>query len=103
MCDHGQNRNIQNCDIMRIFTSRFEKNHISVSNSCFYDTIRLLTCVIYIQSLFVMDMTHVLDCNGTQDTQYTYNVTLKRLRESLLPWKSNKYYIFVRACAPACV
>ena len=24
-----------------------------------------------------------------------YNVTLRRVRELLLPWKSNKYYIFV--------
>ena len=30
--------------------------------------------------------------------QYTYNVTLRRVRESLLPWKSNKYYIFVCVC-----
>ena len=28
-----------------------------------------------------------------------YNVTLRHVRESLLPWKSNKYYIFVCACA----
>jgi hypothetical protein len=39
-----------------------------------------------------------------QDRQYTYNVTLKRVRESLLLWKSNKYYIFfsVRLCACVC-
>jgi hypothetical protein len=33
-----------------------------------------------------------------RDTQYTYNVTLRRVRESLLPWKSNQYYIFVCVC-----
>jgi hypothetical protein len=26
---------------------------------------------------------------------YVYNVTLRRVHESLLLWKSNKYYIFV--------
>jgi hypothetical protein len=31
-----------------------------------------------------------------QDRQCTYNVTLKRVRESPLPWKSNKYCICVR-------
>jgi hypothetical protein len=30
-----------------------------------------------------------------QYRQCTYNVTMRRFRESLLPWKSNKYYIFV--------
>ena len=30
-----------------------------------------------------------------------YNVTLRRIRESLLSWKSNTYYIFVRLCASA--
>jgi hypothetical protein len=30
-----------------------------------------------------------------QGTQCTYNVTLRRFRESLLLWKSNKYYVFV--------
>ena len=28
------------------------------------------------------------------DRQYTYNITLRRVRELFLPWKSNKYYIF---------
>jgi hypothetical protein len=28
-----------------------------------------------------------------------YNVTLRRVHESLLPWKSNKYYLLVCACA----
>ena len=43
-----------------------------------------------------------------QDGQCTYNVTLRRVRESLLPWKSNKYYMLVcwcmraRACVRAC-
>jgi hypothetical protein len=29
------------------------------------------------------------------------NVTLRRARESLVPWKSNTYYIFVCVCACA--
>jgi hypothetical protein len=37
-----------------------------------------------------------------QDTECTYNVTLRRVREILLPWKSNKYYKFLRMCALAC-
>ena len=36
-----------------------------------------------------------------QDRQCTYNVTLRRFRESLLPWKSNKYYILMCACVLA--
>ena len=36
-----------------------------------------------------------------QDMQCTYNVTLRPFRESLLPWKSNKYYIFVYVCVCA--
>ena len=37
--------------------------------------------------------------------QCTYNVTLRRVRESLLQWKSNKYYILdcVCACVRACM
>ena len=31
----------------------------------------------------------------------TYKVTMRRVRESLLPWKSNKYYIFVCVCVRA--
>ena len=27
---------------------------------------------------------------------------MRRVRESLLLWKSNKYYVFVRVCARAC-
>jgi hypothetical protein len=38
-----------------------------------------------------------------QDRQCTYNVTLRRVRESLLPWKSSKYYISVYMCARECV
>ena len=32
-----------------------------------------------------------------------YNVTIRRIRELLLPWESNKYYVLVcdRACARA--
>ena len=33
--------------------------------------------------------------NKVQDIQCAYNVTLRRVRESLLTWKSDKYYIFV--------
>ena len=35
--------------------------------------------------------------------QCKYNVTLRRFRESLLPWKSNKYYVFVCVRARAFV
>ena len=28
---------------------------------------------------------------------------MRPVREALLPWKSNKYYIFVRVCARVCV
>jgi hypothetical protein len=48
-----------------------------------------------------------------EDSQRTYNITLRRQRESLLPWKSNNYYILICAfvlarlgewaCACACV
>ena len=34
-----------------------------------------------------------------QDRQHTYKVTLRRVCESLLPWKSSKHYIFVCVCA----
>jgi hypothetical protein len=27
-----------------------------------------------------------------------YNVVLRRIQEKLLPWKSNKYYIFLCVC-----
>jgi hypothetical protein len=33
-----------------------------------------------------------------QGKQCAYNIILRHVRKSLLPWKSNKYYIFVRAC-----
>jgi hypothetical protein len=38
------------------------------------------------------------DYGTSQDRQCTYNVTLRRVRELLLPWKSNEYYIFVCVC-----
>ena len=42
-----------------------------------------------------------------KDMRYTYNVILKSIRESLLTWKSNKYYmifcVFVCACTLWCV
>ena len=36
--------------------------------------------------------------NQEQDRQCTYNVTMRRVRKSLLPWKSNKYDIFLCVC-----
>ena len=36
-----------------------------------------------------------------QTDKCTYNATRRRVRESLLPWKSNKYYIFVCVCVCA--
>ena len=38
-----------------------------------------------------------------QDRQCTYNVRLERVRESFLPWKSNKYYVFACVCVCVCV
>ena len=38
------------------------------------------------------------DVKPQWDRHCKYNATLRSLRESLLPWKSNKYYIFVCAC-----
>jgi hypothetical protein len=35
---------------------------------------------------------------GKQDRQCTYNATLKRVRESMLQWKSNKYCLLVCVC-----
>ena len=37
-----------------------------------------------------------------QDRQCTYNVTLRCVRESLLPWKDNEYYLLVCVCVRAC-
>ena len=37
---------------------------------------------------------------STRQAMY-YNVTIRHVRESLSPWKSNKYYIFVCVCARA--
>jgi hypothetical protein len=44
-----------------------------------------------------------VDCHEHKQyrQQCTYNATLKSVHESLLPWKSNKYCIFV--CVHACV
>jgi hypothetical protein len=41
-------------------------------------------------------------CNQKQDRQCTYNVTLRCTLELLLPWKSNKYYVFVWVCLHMC-
>ena len=37
-----------------------------------------------------------------KDRQCTYDVILRRVRESSLPWKSNKCYVF-RLCKCLCV
>jgi hypothetical protein len=37
-----------------------------------------------------------------QDTQCAYKVKLRRVREWLLPWKSNKYYFLICVCVGAC-
>jgi hypothetical protein len=39
----------------------------------------------------------------SQDKPCTFRITMKRFRESLWPWKSNKYYIYLCECANACV
>ena len=41
--------------------------------------------------------------NKLQDRQCTCNVTLRHVHESLLPWKSIKYYIFLRVRARTCM
>ena len=38
-----------------------------------------------------------------QHRQLTYDVMLRSVRESLLPWKSNKYYAFLCVCVCVCV
>ena len=47
----------------------------------------------------------VTNVTNKQDMQCTCNVTFRRFRESFLPWKSNKCYIFlcVYACVCGCV
>jgi hypothetical protein len=35
------------------------------------------------------------DVTEKQETQCTYNLTLRRFRESFLPWKSTNYYLLV--------
>jgi hypothetical protein len=37
-----------------------------------------------------------------QERQFMYNVTLRRIRELLLPWKSNTDYLLVRVSVRAC-
>jgi hypothetical protein len=41
---------------------------------------------------------HFLTC-----TQCTYNLTLSRVHETTVAWKSNRYYIFLCVCVYACV
>ena len=38
-----------------------------------------------------------------RERQCTYNVILRRVHESLLPWRSNKYYLLVCVCVRACM
>jgi hypothetical protein len=45
----------------------------------------------------------MIDTMYKQKGQCTYNVTVKRVHESFLPWKSNKYYLLVCVCVLACV
>ena len=54
------------------------------------------------------DMCKVSWTGGTyrkskQDRQCMYNVTLRRVREPLLMWKSNKYFLLLSVCVRACV
>jgi hypothetical protein len=39
--------------------------------------------------------------NNKHGRQCTCNVTLRRVRKSLLPWKSNKYYLLICVCVRA--
>jgi hypothetical protein len=73
--------------------------------SCFPAIVMRRICL-SIQRLFDQGNIKVLclkdlvadDTETNQDRQYTCNVTLRRVRGSLLPWKSNICYIFVCAC-----
>jgi hypothetical protein len=38
-----------------------------------------------------------------RERQCTYNVTLRRVHESLLPWRSNMCYLLVCVCVRACM
>jgi hypothetical protein len=44
----------------------------------------------------------VTDIDWEQDRQWTYNVTLSHVCESLLPWESNKFVLFTGLCVLAC-
>ena len=58
----------------------------------------------FVEHIFVyLVSTESYPNQNIQDTQRTHNVTLRRVRESFLPRKSNKYYIFLCVLARACV
>jgi hypothetical protein len=43
---------------------------------------------------------HTVRCQIKTRQAVYYNITLRRVCESLLTWKNNKYYIFVCVCVP---
>ena len=70
------------------------------SSACFFTAGRILR--VYLQGTLQYN---TIQYNTIQYRQCTYNATVRRVCESLLPWNSNKYYIFVCVCvrARACV
>jgi hypothetical protein len=61
--------------------------------------IEWLNKIIILYITIAINLTSILK----QYRQCTYNITLRRIREILLPWESNKYYICVQGGARACV
>ena len=58
-----------------------------------------------IQTLYKIIFEVISPFIDKQERQCMYNVTLRRVRKSLSPWKSGKYYVFVvvRACVEPCL
>jgi hypothetical protein len=73
-----------------------EINMILSENFCW--AVEQFRLVIIVSGIFKLEKVRTAHgcCDRTkQDRQCTYNVTLRCIPGSLLPWKSNKYYILV--------
>ena len=57
--------------------------------------------ILFISQCLTSAGTTLCHTKNQQDRQCTYNVTLRRVSELLLPWKSFKCYIFFCVCARA--
>jgi hypothetical protein len=84
------------CKVLRINTISYLYHDVFLSHPVFKARVSF-----YSSRLMVTVVTNNFNCR--QDSQCTCNVILRRVRESLLQWKSNKYYIFVCVCVCACV